>query len=109
MPGTAFALAWKPDVTRFRGTRSMSTTAPVRTVRRDTLTRWVESGHPLVYPEGNESKSYRALKRGLDILGALTAIVLFAPLMLIAGLAPHHTGEIPTVWHAWRLRREARR
>lgn len=27
----------------------------------------------------------------------------------IAVLVPRHVGEVPTVWHAWRLRREARR
>jgi phosphatidylglycerophosphate synthase len=29
--------------------------------------------------------------------------------LAIALLVPQHTGEVPTVWHAWRLRRDARR
>jgi lipopolysaccharide/colanic/teichoic acid biosynthesis glycosyltransferase len=65
----------------------MSITEPVRTVRRDTLARWIESGHPLVYPEGNESRTYRQWKRGLDIVGALAAILLFAPLILFVAIA----------------------
>lgn len=29
--------------------------------------------------------------------------------LAIAQLVPRHTGEVPTVWHAWRMRRDARR
>lgn len=57
-----------------------TTAAPA--ARRGALTRWSESGRPLVQPEGNESRFYRALKRGLDIVGASAAIVLFSPLIL---------------------------
>jgi hypothetical protein len=28
--------------------------------------------------------------------------------LAIAFLLPRYTGEVPTVWHAWRLRREGR-
>lgn len=36
---------------------------------------------------------------GLQVLGSLEELV-------IAVLVPWHGGEMPTVWHAWRLRRE---
>lgn len=40
----------------------------------------------------------------------MTLLVLCgAEEIAIAVLVPRHVGEVPTVWHAWRLRREARR
>lgn len=40
----------------------------------------------------------------------MTLLVLCgAEEILIAALVPWHVGEMPTVWHAWRLRRTARR
>ena len=40
----------------------------------------------------------------------MTLLVLCgAEEILIAALVPWHVGEMPTVWHAWRLRRAARR
>lgn len=51
-------------------------------IPRDVLARWVESNRQLVYPEGNERLIYRVLKRGLDIIGAVVAIILFSPVML---------------------------
>ncbi|MDA7978019.1 MAG: sugar transferase [Pirellulales bacterium] len=39
-------------------------------------------GAPLVGPAGNRSRSYQAVKRGLDVVGALFFIVLFSPIML---------------------------
>jgi phosphatidylglycerophosphate synthase len=42
--------------------------------------------------------------------GVMTLLVLCgAEEILIAALVPWHVGEMPTVWHAWRLRRTARR
>jgi len=83
----AFAIWLHRDTTRTRGKRYMSHTTFAPAARRDVLTRWVESGHPLVQPEGNESHGYRALKRALDILGAVAAIALFGPLMLLVFVA----------------------
>ena len=41
--------------------------------------------------------------------GVMTLLVLCgAEEILIAALVPWHVGEMPTVWHAWRLRREGR-
>ncbi|MBS0209492.1 MAG: sugar transferase [Planctomycetes bacterium] len=37
----------------------------------------------LVSPGGNRASSYQMVKRGLDIVGALAAIVLFSPIMLV--------------------------
>lgn len=59
----------------------MNTTAGAAEIPRDVVSRWLDSDRPLVYPEGNESLLYRAFKRGLDITGAVVAIVLFAPIM----------------------------
>jgi hypothetical protein len=40
----------------------------------------------------------------------MTLLVLCgAEEILIAALVPWHVGEMPTVWHAWRLRRTTRR
>ena len=42
--------------------------------------------------------------------GVMTLLVLCgAEEILIAALVPWHVGEMPTVWHAWRLRRTVRR
>lgn len=42
--------------------------------------------------------------------GVMTLLVLCgAEEILIATLVPWHVGEMPTVWHAWRLRRTVRR
>lgn len=38
----------------------------------------------------------------LQVLGSMEELI-------IATLVPWHTGEVPTMWHAWRLRRERAR
>jgi lipopolysaccharide/colanic/teichoic acid biosynthesis glycosyltransferase len=55
-----------------------------RRARRPTslVERHLAEGRPLVAPAGNPSAGYRALKRGLDIAGALVLLALLGPLML---------------------------
>jgi lipopolysaccharide/colanic/teichoic acid biosynthesis glycosyltransferase len=48
---------------------------------------WLTKGAPLVAPAGNLSFGYRFAKRLLDIAGALVALTLFAPAMLVTFVA----------------------
>jgi lipopolysaccharide/colanic/teichoic acid biosynthesis glycosyltransferase len=48
---------------------------------------WLTKGAPLVAPAGNLSFAYRFAKRALDIAGALVALALFAPVMLVTFVA----------------------
>src|SRR5262245_52830719 len=38
----------------------------------------------VILPEGNRNWAYQAVKRGIDIVGAVVALILFAPVMLFA-------------------------
>jgi lipopolysaccharide/colanic/teichoic acid biosynthesis glycosyltransferase len=42
----------------------------------------LEANEPIVEPEGNFHRSYRLAKRTLDIVGAVSMIVLFSPVLL---------------------------
>ncbi len=42
----------------------------------------LEIDEPLVAPEGNRSPAYLAIKRGMDIVGSLAAIILFSPILI---------------------------
>jgi lipopolysaccharide/colanic/teichoic acid biosynthesis glycosyltransferase len=42
----------------------------------------IESGRPIVAPQGNGSLAYQATKRALDIVGALGLLVLLSPILL---------------------------
>jgi lipopolysaccharide/colanic/teichoic acid biosynthesis glycosyltransferase len=58
----------------------------------------------LVETEGNVKQTY-ALKRPLDVIGAIAALCLFAPLMLIVGLAIALTSPGPVIFKQARLGR----
>jgi lipopolysaccharide/colanic/teichoic acid biosynthesis glycosyltransferase len=48
---------------------------------------WLVEGKQLIEAEGNRSFTYLAVKRMLDIVGALTLLALLGPLMLVTYLA----------------------
>lgn len=56
---------------------SESSSPAIKKVRREQLVEL-----PLVYAGGNRSRLYLAARRLFDIVGALTAFVLFAPIMI---------------------------
>jgi lipopolysaccharide/colanic/teichoic acid biosynthesis glycosyltransferase len=50
--------------------------------RGSLVERHMAQGRPLVEPAGNRSPAYRAVKRGLDVAGALLMLAALGPIML---------------------------
>ena len=58
-------------------------TAPKQAVASLAL-KWLEANQPVVLAGGSLSPSYRAIKRVMDIAGAVVALVILGPVMLAA-------------------------
>ncbi len=51
----------------------------------------LELDDPIVAPEGNRTAGYRVAKRLIDVAGALTAILLFSPILIAVYVVLHFT------------------
>lgn len=63
--------------------------------------------NPTLYPDLSQredtKKAFRAMKRGMDILGSLLALVVFSPIFLIVSLAIKMTSEGPVFFRQHRM------
>jgi len=61
------------------------------------------AGHPGLVRNASSRRTYQALKRGLDVLGSLAALVLFAPLFSVIAVAIRLTSAGPVLFRQERF------
>ncbi len=81
--GIAQTAAWPQAST---GTILRREKTPSRKLRQEELRTRILAGQRVVQPAGNRSLGYRVFKRTVDLLGALTLLVLLSPVLLVTYL-----------------------
>ncbi len=83
LPQSVEGVAESPSSAANRPVERIALTEAMRAAERFSLAeRRLEGDEPLLEPAGNRSLAYRTVKRSLDMVGSLVAILLLSPILL---------------------------